>query len=174
MQCKLPTWTGTTCCVGGPYTKTSGPPAEFGWTSLAVPVSICALMRTATVSLDSATTPPPLIAMFADTGSSVPGYKAQLDYQQRTLQSMVHDASSTSCNIDNLLDRTVTILNANEWLGRLANPELNVAAETVSDLADEINRAPSHYRCKEAVAKDEAEKDLPGQQARQKGSVPSD
>ncbi len=61
-------------------------------------------------------------------------------------------ASPTSCNIDNLLDSIVPILNANEWLGRLADPEFNVAAETISDILGESSLVPLDRDAKPDVA----------------------
>ncbi len=61
------------------------------------------------------------------------------------LDKLLNSPGETTCNIDNLLDSTVPILNAKAWLGALSDPAFNVAAETISDLLGEssIVRAPN-------------------------------
>lgn len=53
------------------------------------------------------------------------------------LARALENPGETSCNIDNLLDSTVPVLNAKAWLGALDDAAFNVAAETISDLLGE-------------------------------------
>ena len=81
-----------------------------------------------------------------------PATKRSSTSSEKLTDRALHHASPTSCNIDNLLDSTVPILNANEWLGRLADPEFNVAAETISDLLGESPLVPLDRDAKPDVA----------------------
>lgn len=53
------------------------------------------------------------------------------------LARVIENPGATSCNVDNLLDSTIPVMNAKTWLGALDEEAFNVAAETLGDLLGE-------------------------------------